>query len=347
MSLGDVASIVQLALSVNQQLDQTSVNETRARELRKRLHVLLPLLRDLERLQTGSHPLNAVAKLQPLSDVLAELHNFLRDYDALREKKKLCCLFVSAPKHEQQLILLDARLSSHLADLSASNQHDVNKSLIHTQQQLLALVGQLGQSPGERTRSALDELMAFAESGAARLNPSFWLAAAVEDVPDASATLMRPRSLSVVAAPVESRLRCGDAVTLLLRSSVDAYAYAFHVGPDGSVLELLPNKHNPRDCALRAGEVRRFPSSDDGFAFSFDPPAGLETVYVFATLRPWPRFHQIFQAAEEGKVLPALFQGLTDYLRSEAAVSGVATCVHRFRTDLGAPAPAAHDAALY
>jgi hypothetical protein len=137
------------------------------------------------------------------------------------------------------------------------------------------------------------------------------------------------RNLGVSSGHAETRHRIKDRATLLLRASVTCFVYVFNLGPDGKMTALVPNVEAPQlDNRLRANVARRMPQSDDGFELEFEPPAGVETVYVVATLEPWPEWLQPFVAGDARE----LYRALTLYLEKHAQRRGLATCVHKFRS---------------
>ena len=144
---------------------------------------------------------------------------------------------------------------------------------------------------------------------------------------------MLTRGIGVVAPP-ETRLRLSDVPVLQLRASCDCYAYIFALGPDGVTTELLPNQRCPHaDNRLRAAVLRSVPAPGDGFSFEFTPPAGMNTVYVLATLRPWAGWNGLLGSPETraGRTR-GMYARLAAFLRQEATVCGLATFVYKFRT---------------
>jgi len=76
----------------------------------------------------------------------------------------------------------------------------------------------------------------------------------------------------------------GERFTFLLRSDVDAYLYCFYLQADDTLVKIFPNSRHT-DPRLAGGQVHEMPGT--AFPFSLDvlPPAGIELLKCYATLR--------------------------------------------------------------
>lgn len=80
----------------------------------------------------------------------------------------------------------------------------------------------------------------------------------------------------------------GEAISISVRSSVDAYVYLFSIAADGEVVQVLPNRFDGAggDPVVRAGDTRTFPPSGARYQFNVAPPNGLAKVIAVASRAP-------------------------------------------------------------
>lgn len=76
----------------------------------------------------------------------------------------------------------------------------------------------------------------------------------------------------------------GERFTFLLRTDVDAYVYCFYLQADDSLVKIFPNSRHP-DARLAGGEVHEMPGAVFPFSLDVLPPAGIELLKCYATLR--------------------------------------------------------------
>ena len=150
-----------------------------------------------------------------------------------------------------------------------------------------------GGEPGR----ALMRLLAHAHSHAAERG--FTIEARLAGGASPVTTLLpaRPGYFSFVLgkrkeAGVEtSRAVVGTPVVLEIVASRDCYFYVIDQDSGGGLCPLVPSNDGQArvDNKLAAGAVRKLPdeAKGDTFAIDFCPPAGLETLFVFATQTPW------------------------------------------------------------
>ncbi|ADI14974.1 PEGA domain-containing protein [Truepera radiovictrix] len=93
------------------------------------------------------------------------------------------------------------------------------------------------------------------------------------------------RDASGEAAPV---YEIGEAMTIGVRVSEDAYVYLFNVRSDGVVRQILPNNYDEagRNNFVRAGETRLFPPQGARYEFRVAGPEGLDKVIAVASETP-------------------------------------------------------------
>ena len=107
-------------------------------------------------------------------------------------------------------------------------------------------------------------------------------------------------ALSVVAwvDHADNIYAIGEAVTLFVRASKDAYLTVLNVGPSGNTTLLFPNAVH-KDARVAAGRVVRIPAPDTGISIRVSGPVGRELVKVIATTSPAPLF-EASKLAEAG-----------------------------------------------
>jgi hypothetical protein len=93
------------------------------------------------------------------------------------------------------------------------------------------------------------------------------------------------RDASGEATPV---YQIGEAITIGVRVSEDAYVYLFNVRSDGTVRQILPNNYDEagRDNFVRAGETKLFPPRGARYEFRVSGPEGLDKVIAVASETP-------------------------------------------------------------
>ena len=75
----------------------------------------------------------------------------------------------------------------------------------------------------------------------------------------------------------------GEEISFFFAANQTCYLTLLHVGRDGTVAALLPNKYQ-RDTLALAGYVYQIPSQSAEFTFKAREPAGEETLKAIATL---------------------------------------------------------------
>jgi hypothetical protein len=283
----------------------------------------------------------------------AQIHEFFTQMDARRARSCACFSAVVAASGEgRRIAYFDTQLNGRVLDLTAAHQHDVNMFLLSRFQQGGTPPAGACAAPAaaaDELVASMDSLMVIADAsmghGAGHgVCADFWVNVAVEGAAGAAgapANAPLTRNLGVHAGEAGAEAgphavtqqRIGDNATLLLLASEACFVYVFHLGPDGSLTALMPSLHSAGvDNKLRAGVVRRMPQPGDGVTVKFEPPAGLESVYVVATREPWPEWLVPFQACGGVGDARALYRALAQYTQVHAQRRGLATCVHKFRT---------------
>ena len=251
---------------------------------------------------------------------------------------------MDASSEQKRIEYFDKALNARVLDLTAAHQHDVNMFL-------LARLNNMAPAKALDVTASMDTLMVCADAsmghGAGHgVHADFYVNVAVEGASGAAGALADTpitRGIGVysidggspVAGHAETRHRVGECAKLMLRASADCYAYVFHMGPDGKPTALVPSLERPSaDNKLRGGVVRFVPQPGDTFEFKFEPPAGLDTVYVVATREPWPEpWLTPFQADGGDETRSrAVYRTLARYLDAHARDRGLATCLHKFET---------------
>ncbi len=82
--------------------------------------------------------------------------------------------------------------------------------------------------------------------------------------------------------------RVGEALTLLVGVSDDAYARVYHVDGTGRVQLIWPNRFGGGDGHIAAGSPVRLPPDESApYAFVMEPPYGTEFIKVVASTAPF------------------------------------------------------------
>jgi hypothetical protein len=108
-------------------------------------------------------------------------------------------------------------------------------------------------------------------------------------------------------------------VRLLLTTDRDAYVGVWNVGPDGTAVQIFPNKDDANHL-VRAGEPRRVPK---GEAFEAFVSGGTDRVWVIASTQYWE------PPAPDAKQGPfAIFKGAAGRLKLAQTVRGIRVKQH-------------------
>lgn len=77
----------------------------------------------------------------------------------------------------------------------------------------------------------------------------------------------------------------GEDITIGVTVSADSYVYLFSIRSDGQVQQILPNRLDEpgRNNFVRAGETKYFPPRGARYAFTVEPPRGLDKVIAVAS----------------------------------------------------------------
>ena len=81
----------------------------------------------------------------------------------------------------------------------------------------------------------------------------------------------------------------GDRLSLLMSLDMDAYILVLYQNSTGNLIQLIPNK-NQSKTYYNAGVFISLPESDAAFIFEIQPPFGRETLWAFASDKPFPDF---------------------------------------------------------
>ncbi len=73
----------------------------------------------------------------------------------------------------------------------------------------------------------------------------------------------------------------GEKLVINIRSEQDCYIKLFHIGVDGSVKMIYPNKYEKNNF-ISANTTYKFPKPSMGFEFSLGAPYGIETIRLIA-----------------------------------------------------------------
>lgn len=96
--------------------------------------------------------------------------------------------------------------------------------------------------------------------------------------------------------PLRSSYRVGETAEFRFRTNQDCYLTVLSIGPSGTMTMLLPNfeRPTPNMTLVRAdmGWIT-FPSADDGFQFTINPPLGTERVKAICTKTPTKLFENV------------------------------------------------------
>lgn len=119
----------------------------------------------------------------------------------------------------------------------------------------------------------------------------------------------------------------GEVVGMTLSSARDLYVTIVAVGPDGNVVRLFPNKHQP-DGLVRAGAPVAVPDPASGARLTVSGPVGRELLKVFWSEKPLSIFADLDLKGQG--TFRALDGGVDTLARSldEARAAGA-----RIRTD--------------
>jgi hypothetical protein len=74
----------------------------------------------------------------------------------------------------------------------------------------------------------------------------------------------------------------GDALTLFVKATKDAYITVLDTGTSGKVHVVFPNKYQT-DNRVQAHEIVQIPGGESGFRLTVNGPAGKEVLKIFAT----------------------------------------------------------------
>lgn len=81
----------------------------------------------------------------------------------------------------------------------------------------------------------------------------------------------------------KSKFKIGESLKFEVISSEDGYLTLIDIQPDGSVVQLLPNKSGQSN-QIKSGDPFRFPS--DNFLLKVSPPWGRDTIKAIVTKNP-------------------------------------------------------------
>ena len=104
----------------------------------------------------------------------------------------------------------------------------------------------------------------------------------VAPAPASTTTSGNSLSLTTLLDRAEGTYRPGEAVTLTVKSTKDAYIWVFDTGTSGRVHQLFPNEY-AADNFVRAGHSLSLPGAQDDYQFVVSQPAGVELLTVVAS----------------------------------------------------------------
>ena len=203
-------------------------------------------------------------------------------------------------------------------------------AVVDVQVEIIMTVGSKGRS--------LQRLLAFAQANAA--DDGFTISAKLAGHGHGGGAGSLARGMR--ARPVEvSRAVVGSPVVLEIVASRDCYFYVIEQDSGGGLCPLVPSNAGQArvDNKLTAGVARKLPdaSKGDTFAIDFCPPAGWETLFVFATHTPWREWDSLVigavAAVEEKLARGVVARGIRARPVETAAAADnftVAACAHIF-----------------
>lgn len=80
----------------------------------------------------------------------------------------------------------------------------------------------------------------------------------------------------------------GEMIRYFLSADRDCQLLLIYQDAAGQLIQIFPNEMN-RNAAFRSGSFVEFPRKNDPFEFAVTPPFGIERVYAFSTMRPFPQ----------------------------------------------------------
>ena len=83
--------------------------------------------------------------------------------------------------------------------------------------------------------------------------------------------------------------RPGEAISIAVQPSRDAYIYLYSVEANGEVKLIVPNSYAQAATFVRAGQVFTFPPAGAPFRLTVTPPYGQASVFALASPRPLNR----------------------------------------------------------
>lgn len=86
--------------------------------------------------------------------------------------------------------------------------------------------------------------------------------------------LGKPTADISLAIEPSARVRLGETVVFVARSSIDGYLILLDINADGAVTQLFPNRFTGEDNAVRQGQTVRIPDERYGFDFRAIEPVG-------------------------------------------------------------------------
>jgi len=86
--------------------------------------------------------------------------------------------------------------------------------------------------------------------------------------------LGKPTADISLAIEPSARVRLGDTVVFVARSSIDGYLILLDINADGEVTQVFPNRFSGDDNAVRKGQAVRIPDERYGFDFRAIEPVG-------------------------------------------------------------------------
>jgi len=78
-----------------------------------------------------------------------------------------------------------------------------------------------------------------------------------------------------------------DPISFLVSNDRDAYLLLIYQDAAGNLIQLLPNAFSGNNYFV-AGDFVSVPGENSQFTFTVSPPFGTETLYAFASTRPFP-----------------------------------------------------------